>query len=122
MTTMTNRLKVTHKGKDLLSIEGQVQWRYARDPDTNHFAAVCPKLNITLSAESLEELFSLIPESMNSLFTSLAKHGDWDAFFLDKGWSKEESDALQESHSREEQLPPITLLNVPFDDLQEVAC
>ncbi|MDP3073958.1 MAG: hypothetical protein Q8N18_26980 [Opitutaceae bacterium] len=103
-------------------VESEIAWKIAEEPAISRFVAVCPALNITLRANTREELFSLIPESLESLFSSLDKHGDWDAFFKEIKWAKQESRALQNARRNSPGLPPLRIESVTPHDLQLAAC
>lgn len=47
---------------------------------------VCEQLNIATEGDSLDDLHSLIPESIHLLMTDLVQDNEFDAFLREKGW------------------------------------
>lgn len=48
---------------------------------------VCEELGISTEGETLDELHSLIPETIHLLMTDLVQDDELDAFLREKGWS-----------------------------------
>jgi hypothetical protein len=118
--SMSHKIRIERVAKDGVAVNTEVEWLYAQDPATKHFVAVCPKLNITLEADSLNELLSLIPESVDGLFKTLIKKGDLHAFLCEMNWDYDIG-STEKSAARFE--PPLPRINpVLYRDLQHAAC
>ena len=63
-----------------------MEWRAQRSPTSNRWIAVCDALNLSMEADSLDELHSLIPETIHLLMTDLLEDNELDQYLKDKGW------------------------------------
>lgn len=118
---MNQRIKVDREGDTVVSIEAAIEWKYAQDPETMRFIAVCVPLNITLEADSVTELFPLMGESMENLFDLIARDGTIDEFLATHNWKPRVQQFPRRVHM------PIKARNVSFrpvalNDLQLSAC
>ena len=69
-----------------ITIQAQVAWRVSQSA-TNRWVAVCDELNMATEGCSLDEVHSLIQETMDLLFTDLVKDNEFDTFLRERGWS-----------------------------------
>lgn len=121
-TPMKQNLHVRPLGNGKALVHADLEWKYASLPDSKNVIGVCPALGITLEADSIEELFSLIPESMEALFKSLGKHGDWDKYLKSMNWTPSEAKAIKPKERTGLFMPPLRLTPVPLHDLEPAAC
>jgi len=69
-----------------VSIEAKVQWIAFQSSASKRMIGVCDMLNISVEADSEDELRSLIPEAMNLLLTDLLSDNELEQFLQEKGW------------------------------------
>lgn len=69
-----------------VSIEAKVAWRAAYSPSSRRWIGVCDELNIATEAGSLDELHTLIPESISLLLSDLVEDDEFERYLRDKGW------------------------------------
>ena len=74
-------------------IQAEVVWRVGQDEESDKWVGYCEGLAITVQADSLDELHSLIPETMALLVQDLVEEGDLEEFLRLKGvrYSKSEN-------------------------------
>jgi len=65
---------------NVIQIEGNLQWNYAVDHESNHWVAVCEPLKLTVEVENPQEFLGTIKESMDGFFKELLSTGDLDRF------------------------------------------
>lgn len=70
----------------IVQIEGVVQWRGGKDPDSGLYIGVCDALNLNVSGETWEEMQDLSREAQAALLHDLVKTGEFDAFLKRNGW------------------------------------
>jgi hypothetical protein len=71
----------------IVQVEGraQVQWRAERG-ESGRWIAICQPMNLVTEADSLDELHSVINESMQLLLVDLLKDNELEAFLREHGW------------------------------------
>ena len=69
-----------------LLIKAQVEWLAFRAP-SGTWVGVCDPMNLSTEASSLDELHSLIDESMNLLLTDLLEENELHLFLRERGWT-----------------------------------
>ena len=69
-----------------VTIEANLQWRAKRSTAGNRWIGVCEELNLAMEADSLDELHSLIPESIHLLMIDLLEDNELDQYLRDRGW------------------------------------
>ena len=70
-----------------VQIQAQLEWRAGRSPTSGRWVAVCDAMNLAMEADSLDELHSLIHESIQLMLTDLLEDDELDAFLNERGWS-----------------------------------
>lgn len=65
--------------------QANVQWR-AHCTHSRVWIGVCDPMNLSVQASSLDELHSVINETMNLLFLDLLVDNELDRFLKDHGW------------------------------------
>jgi hypothetical protein len=72
---------------DIVSIEGQAQleWHATVGP-SGRWIGVCKAMNLASEAESLDELYSVINETMQLMLFDLLADNELDRFLKDHGW------------------------------------
>jgi hypothetical protein len=93
---------------------------YVEEPTSKHFLAICPSLNIFLEADTRSELFSLVSESIDALFTNVVKSGDLNQFLIECGWQEDASRISSAANIMP--IPRFTLDPVSLHDFQAAAC
>ena len=69
--------------------EGSVEIAAFQNQESGMWVGECGVLGITVEADNLDELHSLIGEAIALLLDDLITDGDADAFFKARGWSEE---------------------------------
>ena len=67
----------------------QVVWRAVRSPTSRRWIGVCDALNLVTEADSLDELHSVIPESIHLLLEDLLSENELDRYLKERGWTAE---------------------------------
>lgn len=88
-----------------ITVEGRVQWRGRRSESSQRWIAVCDAMNLVTEADSLDELHSVINETMQLTLTDLMLDGELDAFLRDLGWRAGGMPASRESGDVEFDVP-----------------
>lgn len=70
----------------MVSIHAAVTWRAVRSKRSPVWVGTCQDLGLVAEAESLDELYSSVMETMDLLFHDLVKEGDLDEFLSEKDW------------------------------------
>jgi hypothetical protein len=70
----------------LIELEAQVQWDAVQGDRNGVWVGVCDALNLSVEAASLDELHSLIPESIHLLMTDLVMDNEFDQYLRERGW------------------------------------
>lgn len=76
--TITNELVV--------KIQADIQWTVIQTP-SNHYVGICDPMNLSIQADSLDELRSVINETLQLTFEDLLLDHELDAYLHDHGWS-----------------------------------
>ena len=66
-------------------VQGQIQWRAARSP-SQRWVGICDAMNLAMEANSLDELHSLINETMHLLLTDLLRDNELERYLTERGW------------------------------------
>lgn len=72
----------------LIQIQGhaQIQWRAHRSATSKRWIGVCEAMNLVTEADTLDELHSLIDETLQLLLTDLLRDNELDQFLREHGW------------------------------------
>lgn len=70
----------------VVQIEGNVNWEFTRDPETDQWFGLCQPLNLHASGETWQELVNYAAESMALLFEDLLADGELGTFLRERGW------------------------------------
>ena len=93
-----------------------VSWAIFGSSTSEHFIVECERLGLVLEADTLDEAPSLMEEAVIALFESLLKEDDFDQFFTNQGWPREQwpivSVPLLE-HLPKHRLPPRMEVKFP---------
>lgn len=104
---------------DIVHFSGQLEWMHTQDSASGHFLAACPALNIFLEADTREELFSLISESIDETLKNVVKHDDLPGFLAECGWN---GNIVEVEGENITDFPRINLNPVSLHDFQTAAC
>jgi len=74
------------------SVEAKLEWRAERGDSERRWVAVCDALGVAAEADSLDELHSVIPETIHLLMVDLLEDGELDQFLSERGWSSSRID------------------------------
>ena len=76
----------------IIRIHTTMNWCSERSKEDSGWVGVCKQLGVTMEAETLEELHSLAPETMEFLFLDLLQDGKLEEFLKQRGceYSKED--------------------------------
>jgi hypothetical protein len=69
-----------------VAIDARVIWRSFKSPTSPRIVAVCDELNLSLEADSEQELRTLIPEAMHLLMLDLFEDNEINAYLRERGW------------------------------------
>lgn len=72
----------------LVRQQGQatVQWQATKSALSKRFVGVCQPMNLSVEANSLDELYSLIPETIHLLMHDLLIDNELQPFLKEIGW------------------------------------
>ena len=70
----------------VFKIEGKIDWRAAKDPESGYWVATCEMLGLNAGGETFEELQECMAEVTEFLFADLHEDGDLDQFLKEHGW------------------------------------
>lgn len=73
--------------KHIVQIAAQIQWQVKQDPASRYFIAVCDPLGLTVEGETYGELVDNLKDGLSLLMRSWVRHGNFDAFLRERGWS-----------------------------------
>jgi hypothetical protein len=68
-------------------LQSTLRWAVKHSSTSQRYIGACEPLNIVLEADSLDEMYSLINESLQLLFADLLSDNELDAFLRKKGWT-----------------------------------
>lgn len=68
-----------------VSIQAKVAWQVSQSAP-NRWVAVCEELKVATEGCSLDEIHSLIPETIGLLFGDLLISNELDSYLRQKGW------------------------------------
>ena len=72
----------------LVRQQGQatVKWNTTKSTQSKRFVALCEPMNLALEANSLDEIYSLIPEAIHLLMHDLLADNEIQPFLREIGW------------------------------------
>ena len=70
-----------------IQLKGNLEWKATQSKTSRRWIGVCEPLNLAMEAESLDELHSVISESIHALMQDLLSDNELDAFLRERGWS-----------------------------------
>ncbi|PZQ13660.1 MAG: hypothetical protein DI565_14055 [Ancylobacter novellus] len=70
----------------VVAIEANVLWQAVKSASSDRWIGVCEELNLSTEADSLDELHSLIPETMHLLFADLVEENEFADYLTERGW------------------------------------
>lgn len=73
-------------GPVLINLQGQIQWRASRSEASQRWMAVCDAMNLVTEADTLDELHSVIHESIQLLLADLLQDNELTSFLAERGW------------------------------------
>jgi hypothetical protein len=68
-------------------IDARVEWKFARDSQSERWIGVCAALKVTAEADTWGEFCQTINEIQNELFRDLLEEGELQSFLLQHGWN-----------------------------------
>ena len=86
----------------VVTIQAKIDWRAKRSDASRRWIGVCDALNLSMEAESLDELHSVIPEAIHLLLIDLLADAELARYLEDRHW-------------RADNLPPQPDGDVTFD-------
>lgn len=75
-----------HLARVVIEAKGTVPWRAFRSDTSRRWVAICDAMNLTTEADTLDELHSLISESVHLLLADLLRDNELEAFLQERGW------------------------------------
>jgi hypothetical protein len=67
-------------------IHANIPWHAKRSDSSNRWIGVCEALNLSMEAETLDELHSVIPEAIHLLMMDLLEDEELAEYLREKGW------------------------------------
>ena len=71
----------------IIRIDGNVQWRVTKDPETETWIGVCDRLNLVAHGDTFSEMQICANEAMGALFLDLFEDNELVEFLRQHGWS-----------------------------------
>lgn len=71
-----------------ITVQGNFQWVFARDPDSDTWIGVCDALNLNAIGDSFMEFQQCANDAMQALFADLFADGELEAFLRRNGWQQ----------------------------------
>ncbi|MEK7684309.1 MAG: hypothetical protein AAB466_02675 [Verrucomicrobiota bacterium] len=106
----------------VVSLEGQLTWKYCHDPKTHKWVAICEPFRITVQANSFPELRESMSESIDAMLTELWSTGDLERFLEEHGWASMTPLPEKSRRSRLSFDVPLRTRRVNARDLEEAFC
>ena len=72
--------------RNILKIDGRVQWHFVQAPKTGAWIAACHPLKLTVQAQTWAELMESIAETLDGVLGDVLKRGELDSFLHKQGW------------------------------------
>jgi hypothetical protein len=69
-----------------VKIQANIPWHAKRSTTSNRWIGVCDVLNLSMEADTLDELHSVIPEAIHLLLEDLLADNELAQYLRDKGW------------------------------------
>lgn len=79
-----------------IRLNANLMWTAERGAETNRWIGVCDPLGLSMEADSIDELHSLIPEAIHLLMVDLVEDNELDGFLQDRGWTARRDDVGSE--------------------------
>jgi hypothetical protein len=70
-----------------VQVGAQIQWLATYNPTSRRWIGICDPMNLTMEADSLDELHSVIEEGIQLMLRDLLEDNELDAYLRDMGWS-----------------------------------
>ena len=69
-----------------VTLQAQIQW-HAKPSDTSkRWIGICEPMNLAMEADSLDELHSVINETLNLVLTDLLRENELETYLRERGW------------------------------------
>lgn len=101
-----------------IQVKSRVQWQVSKADRGTGYVAVCEPLALTLEADSLDDLESIIGEALQLLFTDLFLDNEFHDFLMARGWRAK--DIPEDDGDIEFQVPWQLLMNLGHDSTQSL--
>jgi hypothetical protein len=70
-----------------ITVTSRVPWRAHYSPSSHRWIGICDPMNLTMEADSLDELHSVINEAIQLMFRDLLEDKELDAYLTGMGWT-----------------------------------
>jgi hypothetical protein len=70
-----------------VQMSGRIQWVAKQSPLSRRWVGICEPMNLTTEADSLDELFSVIDETMQLVLRDLLEDNELNGYLRDMGWT-----------------------------------
>lgn len=70
----------------IVRLQSQLQWRATKIPASGRWIGICDAMSLSMEADSLDELHSLINETLQLVFIDLLEDNELDQFLQERGW------------------------------------
>ena len=72
-----------------VELESQLEWQATKSESSGRWVGVCDAMNLSMEADSLDDLRSLIDETMQLVLIDLLEDNELDQFLRAHGWRVE---------------------------------
>ncbi len=69
-----------------IALKAQIQWRATFSDASSRWIGICDPMNLALEADSLDELYSVIDETMHIVLLDLLLDDELDRYLQERGW------------------------------------
>jgi predicted RNase H-like HicB family nuclease len=70
-----------------VQVGAQIQWLATYNPTSRRWVGICDPMNLTMEADTLDELHSVIEEAIQLMLRDLLEDNELDAYLRDMGWN-----------------------------------
>lgn len=71
----------------VITIHGRLEWRAVEGETAGQWIGICDALNVSMEADSLDELRSVIGETIHELLLDLLEDDELESFLAARGWT-----------------------------------
>ena len=69
-----------------IALQANIQWRATQSPTSKRWIGICDPMNLSMEADSLDELHSIVGETLQFVLADLLHDNELDAYLRERGW------------------------------------